>query len=100
MPCYTSAMSTGNPDTYHFIAECPFCKEKRGVACSLSQAKTGAPIEIITGSFPPKPAINFGTIQTYRKIDSYAGGIPNVCHRSRGLPGCRTTRADYRLVSR
>ena len=46
MPCYTSAMSTGNPDTYHFIAECPFCKEKRGVACSLSQAKTGAPIEV------------------------------------------------------
>jgi hypothetical protein len=39
-------MSAENPDTYHFPADCPFCKEKRGVACSMSQAKTGDLIEV------------------------------------------------------
>ena len=35
-----------NPDSYNFTAECPNCKEKRGVSCSRSQAMTGEPIQV------------------------------------------------------
>jgi hypothetical protein len=35
-----------NPDGYNFIAECPYCKEKRGVSCSRTQAKSGEPIKV------------------------------------------------------
>jgi hypothetical protein len=34
------------PDYYNFIAECPYCKESRGVSCSRSQAATGEPIDV------------------------------------------------------
>jgi len=35
-----------NSDGYNFIAECPICKEKRGVCCSRSQAKTEEQIAV------------------------------------------------------
>ncbi len=35
-----------NPDSYSFIAECPYCKTERGVSCSREQAKTGEPIKV------------------------------------------------------
>ena len=35
-----------SPDYYNFIAECPYCKESRGVSCSRTQAATGEPIEV------------------------------------------------------
>ena len=34
------------PDNYNFIAECPSCKESRGVCCSRTQAATGEPIGV------------------------------------------------------
>ncbi len=37
---------TMNPDSYIFTAECPQCKEQRGVSCSRNQARTGEPIEV------------------------------------------------------
>jgi len=33
------------PDSYNFIAECPRCKELRGVGCSRTQAAADEPIE-------------------------------------------------------
>ena len=42
-----SAMPTeDSPDYYNFIAECPYCKESRGVSCSRAQAATDEPIEV------------------------------------------------------
>ena len=35
-----------NTDIYQFTAECPKCKELRGVSCNRSQARTGEPIEV------------------------------------------------------
>ena len=35
-----------NPDGYNFLAECPYCKELRGVSCSRVQAATNEPIEV------------------------------------------------------
>ena len=45
--CYTFHMPNENaPDSYNFIAGCPYCKESRGVSCSRNQAATGEPIEV------------------------------------------------------
>ena len=35
-----------NPDSYHFIAECPQCKGSRSASCSRSQAATGDAIAV------------------------------------------------------
>lgn len=35
-----------NPDNYNFIAECPYCKESRGVSCSRRQIASYDPIEV------------------------------------------------------
>lgn len=34
------------PDSYNFTAECPYCKELRGVGCSRTQAAAGKQIDV------------------------------------------------------
>jgi hypothetical protein len=35
-----------NLDNYECIAQCPYCKEKRGVSCSREQANSGNPVRV------------------------------------------------------
>lgn len=68
-------MPMTNPDSYHFTASCPYCKEARAVSASKDQIRQGSQVEVYAIHYDHSWKLTQQASDNLRKNSSAIGEI-------------------------